>query len=97
MLKTKFIEGDDRQDLERKLNAALEEIEGKPRIQYFESKWLAVIEHEIEEAYQKRLCSECALWDDQGKTTSLVGFCTITGKRTRYNCRACREFHDERE
>ncbi|MBQ1571415.1 MAG: hypothetical protein IIZ78_09845 [Clostridiales bacterium] len=96
MLKTKFIEGDDRQDLERKLNAALEEIEGKPRIQYFESKWLAVIEHEIEEAYQKRLCSECAHWEDTGNGT-LVNFCTQDGKRKRYNCKACPMYKDLRD
>lgn len=98
MLQTKFVQGINLTDLNERLNQALSEITSKePSIKYFLEDNLAIIEYQTNEAYKNSLCSECALWDDQGKTTSLVGFCTITGKRTRYNCRACRKFHDERE
>ena len=97
MIKTKFIEGTDRDDLERKLNQALEQIESEPKIKYFESRWMAVIEETIEEAYKKRLCCECAFWDDQGNSESLNAFCTMTGKRMRFNCKACRRFKDLRD
>lgn len=96
MIKTKFIEGTDRDDLERKLNQALEEIESEPKIKYFESKWMAVIEETIEEAYKGRLCCDCSFWDDVGNS-SLANFCTITGKKMRYNCKACRRFKDLRD
>ena len=95
MLKTKFIEGEDRQDLEQKLNKALEEIDGSPKIQYFENRWMAVIEYQEKPEYEGRLCCDCKFWDDDGR--SLANFCTMTGKRTRYNCKACKQFKDLRD
>lgn len=96
MLQTRFISGDDMSDLERNLNDALRSVKGKPTVKYFETSWTAVIETEIESEYEKRLCCECSLWDDGGSSSSLSGFCTMTGQRKRYNCRACEEYKDVR-
>ena len=96
MLKTKFISGHDMEDLERKLNRALEDIEEKPNIRYYESSWVAVIEMEIVPEYVGRLCCDCAFWDDTGNS-SLSCFCTQNGKRMRYYCRACKLFKDLRD
>lgn len=95
MLQTKFISGDDMAELEKNLNDALREIDGEPNVRYFENSWIAVIETKIIPEYEGRLCCDCQFWDDVGNQ-SLSNFCTITGKRTRFNCQACRQFKDLR-
>ena len=97
MIKIKIVEGFSAEDLTRKLNEALREIESEPKITYYESKWAAVIEQAVEEAYKDRLCCDCIYWDDKGNNQSLNGFCTLTGKRMRFNCRACKQFKDLRD
>lgn len=98
MLQVKFIYGTDLPDLNEALNKALSDIdsESKPNIKYELNNLMALIEYELHEEYKERLCCECALWDDQGKNDSLNGFCTLTGKRVRFNCRACKRYQDVR-
>lgn len=97
MLQTKFVLGSDLIDLNETLNEALSNIKSENiNIKYELDKILAIIEYEIEEAYKGRLCCDCAYWDDIGNS-SLANFCTITGKKMRFNCHACPKFKDLRE
>ena len=97
MLQTKFVQGINLTDLNERLNQALSEITSKePSIKYFLDDNLAIIEYRTNEAYQNRLCSECAHWEDTGNGT-LVNFCTQDGKRKRYNCKACPMYKDLRD
>ena len=98
MLQTKFVLGSDLIDLNETLNEALSNIKSENiNIKYELDKILAIIEYEIEEAYKGRICCDCAFWDDHGNNESLNGFCTMTGKRMRFNCHACPKFKDLRE
>lgn len=97
MLQTKFVLGVDVPDLEQSLNAALTKIASENiKVNYFLDNLTAIVEYEVLEAYKQRLCCECSFWDDGGATSSLSGFCTMTGKRLRYNCKACSHYTDVR-
>lgn len=97
MLQVKFVYGDNMPDLNEKLNKALSEIKSeKPEVKYEFDQLLAIIEYELYEVYKDRLCCECAYWDDDGKSSTLVCFCTMNGKRMRYNCHACSQYKDRR-
>lgn len=103
MIQVKFIYGRDFQDLNENLNKALlceplSELNSEQiSINYELAKQMMIlVEYELQEAHKERLCCECALWDDMGKTESLSGFCTITGNRMRFNCSACKKFKDIR-
>jgi len=97
MLQTKFVKGTDITDLNEKLNRALSETTSeKTEVKYFLDDFLAIIEYELHEVYKDRYCSECAYWDGESDRSSLACFCTMTGKRMRYNCHACVQYKDIR-
>ena len=102
MIQVKFIYGTDFQDLNESLNEALgreplSELNSEQvSINYELDKLIIAIEYEIQEEYKGRLCCDCAYWDDRGNNESLNGFCTISGKRMRFNCSACKKFRDLR-
>lgn len=97
MLQVKFVYGKDMPDLNENLNKTLSEITSeKTDIKYELNQLMAIIEYEVYEAYKDRLCCECAFWDDDGKSSTLACFCTMTGKRMRYNCHACAQYRDIR-
>ena len=97
MLQVKFVIGYDLMDLNESLNEALSKIKSENvSIKYELNNTLAIIEYEVQEAYKERLCCECAYWDDSGNSESLNGFCTMTGKRMRFNCHACPNYKDIR-
>lgn len=98
MKKVKICEGFSYSDLEKKVNEALSEIKSdKVDIVYLPTDKHAIsIEYEIHEAYQDRVCCECAYWEDTGHY-SLVNFCVLTGKRKRYICPACADYKDIRK
>ena len=97
MLQVKFISGNSLEDLSENLNKALSSIQSeKTEISYDTPNHQAIIQYETYEAYKDRLCCECAHWDDDGKSSTLICFCTMTGKRMRYNCHACPSYKDVR-
>ena len=96
MLQVKFIEGFSADDMTQKVNEALSEINSEDVTIIPIDKRSVVIQYETAAEYSKRLCSECRFWDDNGDTSSLSCFCTIKGKRMRYNCKACSEYKDIR-
>ena len=61
-----------------------------------EEKGFAVIIYEAEEAWKKRMCSECWYWDDSGESDSVSGLCHECGGRRRFNCKACDRYKDIR-
>lgn len=97
MLQIKICQGFSYDDLTQKVNEALSEIKSENvSVKYLPNdKYAVSIEYEIEEEYKSRLCCDCAYWEDDGH--SLANFCTLNGKRVRYNCRACTKYKDLRK
>lgn len=63
MKQTIFVTGLDLDDLNRRLNKALSEIEGESSISYHFDNMLAVIEYDTSAAYASNICCECQFWD----------------------------------
>lgn len=63
---------------------------------YVRETGFAVVQYEIKDIWEDRLCSECQYWDDSGTSDAVVGLCQEKGCRKRFNCRACERFKDIR-
>lgn len=98
MLQTKIVDGLTRSEVETALNEALSKINSeKVTVKWPDPRCLiAVIEYELEEAWRKEICCDCKYYDDTDSDNGVIGLCQERGKRTRFNCRACKEFKDVR-
>lgn len=96
MKQTIFVTGLDLDDLNRRLNKALSEIEGESSISYHFDNMLAVIEYDTSAAYASNICCECQYWDSSNSESDVSGICQLKGKRCRFNCKACKDYKDIR-
>ena len=96
MKRIRIVEGETAEVLESKANKILEEIKSEEvDIKYMLPENTIVIEFEIKEPWKNSICCECQYWDDCG-STGTSGICHETGKRIRFNCRACVQYKDIR-
>ena len=98
MFKIEILEGENLKDLQNKVNGFIEPLKADDikGIDIREGTIVAIIQYEIEEEWRNAKCMDCSQWDDEGKTDTVSGLCHIHGRRTRFNCRACKEFKDIR-
>ena len=98
MLQIKIITAYTAEDLNRKANEFLANIEaeGVKEITVDTTKMSAVIQYEQKEQWTKRKCYDCKYWDDGGEPSAVSGLCTECGQRRRFNCNACQLFKDIR-
>lgn len=91
-MQVKLVLGTDYQDLQDSLNRFLDSLsDNEPRIKYNLDKMVAIVEYES--VRKKALCCECQHWADEG---GLVAFCTMCGKRKRYDGKPCNHYLDVR-
>ena len=94
MLQIKIIQGLELDSLVNEFLATIDEDSIK-EMDIDVPKQTAIIQYLTNEGWEKRMCCECQFWDDGGETNT-TGLCQATGKRIRFNCRACKEFKDVR-
>lgn len=83
-------------NLEQGVNEALKNIDDDaPNIKYMLDRDTVIIEYVIKEVWRNSICCECQYWDDCGNN-GVSGICHETGKRIRFNCRACKLYKDVR-
>lgn len=98
MLQVKVILTDNVTHLEQKMNEFLSglETEAVKDIKVDTTTSTATIQYEVIEAWKNRICADCKYWDDGGEPSAVGGLCHECGRRTRFNCRACKCFKDIR-
>lgn len=98
MLQIRIVEGNDTAILEAKTNSFLAGIptEAVKGISVDVNSLAAVVQYQVAEAWQDRICAECQYWDDSGSTSNVSGYCQESGRRCRFNCKACANFKDVR-
>lgn len=94
-----IIEGSDQTELLLKINVFIADKEVVDiKVDHENYKADILYKSETETKPKKRmLCCECQYWDDTQSENSLMGFCTITGKRCRYNQDGCDKYLDVRD
>ena len=98
MVQIQLFKGLDAKDLQDQVNGFLKMIDSEAvkDIRTDLEKNNAVILYEMVEEWSKRKCYDCKYWDDGGDPSSTSGFCIECGGRRRFNCKACKNFKDER-
>lgn len=96
MLQIKYVEGKDMETLENNVNKFLASLSSDEVKDIKREETLVTILYERKDAWVGMMCCDCQHWDDGGEPTP-SGLCHETGRRRRFNCKACERFKDVRE
>jgi len=96
MIQIKFVQGKDLLTLENGVNEFLASLSSEEIKDIKREELLVTILYERKDAWVGMMCCDCQYWDDGGEPTT-SGLCHETGRRCRFNCKACERFRDVRE